>query len=216
MIPMRDADSLIDDLVREGVIHSPPVERAMRTVKREYFVPNHLGRSAYADHPLPIGGGQTISAPHMVAIMAEELLVDEGNKVLEIGTGSGYHAAVVSHLVGPGGRVFSVERLEGLAEKGRRNIIRSGISNVSVIGADGSGGYPEEAPYDRIYYTCAAPMVPEIVMDQLKEGGILLGVVGPNGGVQVLIRYRKKDGRIEEEPLIRCVFVPLIGEYGYS
>ncbi len=213
---MRDADSLIDDLVREGVIHSPPVERAMRAVRREDFVPGRLMRSAYADHPLPIGGGQTISAPHMVAIMAEELQVEEGGNVLEIGTGSGYHAAVVSHLVGPEGKVVSVERLESLADEGRRNIIRSGISNVKVICADGSGGYPEEAQYDRIYYTCAAPRVPGIVMDQLKEGGILLGVVGPNGGVQVLIRYRKKDGRIEEEPLTRCVFVPLIGEYGYG
>ena len=213
---MRDADSLIDDLVREGVIHSPPVERAMRAVRREDFVPRRLRMSAYADHPLPIGGGQTISAPHMVAIMAEELQVEEGDSVLEIGTGSGYHAAVISHLVGQKGRVFSVERLEGLADEGRRNIIRSGISNVQVIGADGSGGYPDKAPYDRIYYTCAAPKVPKIVMDQLKEGGVLLGVVGPNGGVQVLIRYRKKDGKIEEEPLMRCVFVPLMGKYGYG
>ncbi|MCK5772947.1 MAG: protein-L-isoaspartate(D-aspartate) O-methyltransferase [Thermoplasmata archaeon] len=213
---MRDVDSLVDDLVMEGVIHSPPVERAMRAVRREDFVPGRLRGSAYADHPLPIGGGQTISAPHMVAIMAEELQVEEGNSVLEIGTGSGYHAAVVSHLVGPEGRIISIERVDRLADNGRKNLIISGISNVQVIGADGSGGYPDGAPYDRIYYTCAAPKIPMRVMDQLKEGGVLLGVVGPNGGVQVLIRYRKKDGKIEDEPLMRCVFVPLMGKYGYG
>ncbi|MGA1848939.1 MAG: protein-L-isoaspartate O-methyltransferase, partial [Thermoplasmatota archaeon] len=162
-----------------------------------------------------IGSGQTISAPHMVAIMAEALLCRRGHKVLEIGSGSGYHAAVVSRLVGEEGHVFSMERVPDLAGFARRNIDEAGISNVTIIEGDGSVGHPEQAPYDRIYYTCAAPKIPGQVMDQLSESGILLGVVGPNGGIQRLIRYRKEKGTLREERMTHCVFVPLIGELGY-
>jgi protein-L-isoaspartate(D-aspartate) O-methyltransferase len=206
---------LIKDLKDEGIIESPEVESAMLAVPRELFIDTPMRTGAYWDRPLPIGSGQTISAPHMVAIMAEALMCQKGDKVLEIGSGSGYHAAVISHLVGPDGHVFSIERIPDLVSLARRNICEAGITNVTIIEGDGSLGDQENAPFDRIYYTCAAPDVPERVMDQLAGNGILLGVVGPNGGVQRLIRYRKSEGRVVEEKLTHCVFVPLIGELGY-
>ncbi|MBN1539112.1 MAG: protein-L-isoaspartate(D-aspartate) O-methyltransferase [Candidatus Thermoplasmatota archaeon] len=206
---------LVNDLKEEGIIRSRKVKDAMLAVNRELFMDIPLKTCAYLDRPLPIGSGQTISAPHMVAIMAEELLCKEGNRVLEIGSGSGYHAAVVSHLVGPEGHVYSIERVHELAMCAERNIDEAGIGNITIIEGDGSLGYPEKAPYDRIYYTCAAPEIPDRVMDQLADGGILLGVVGPSGGVQRLIRYTKEGERVKEERLTRCVFVPLIGELGY-
>jgi len=208
-------DDLVRNLMAEGIIRSRGVEAAMLSVDRSYFVPGKLRRESYFDHPLQIGEGQTISAPHMVAIMAEELLVHRGQRVLEIGGGSGYHAAVISSMVGPAGHVFTVERIPSLVRWGRENIKRSGIGNVTFIEGDGSVGYPDEAPYDRIYYTCAAPNVPKAVMDQLVDRGILLGVIGPKHGVQRLTRFTRSGDRIEKEGLTRCVFVPLIGEEGY-
>ncbi|MGA1822934.1 MAG: protein-L-isoaspartate(D-aspartate) O-methyltransferase [Thermoplasmatota archaeon] len=208
-------DDLVRNLMREGIIRSRDVERAMLSVDRSYFVPGRFRREAYFDHPLQIGEGQTISAPHMVAIMAEELLVHEGHRVLEVGGGSGYHAAVIAKMVGSTGHVYTVERIPSLVKWGRENLIRAGIDNVTFIEGDGSTGYPEGSPYDRIYYTCAAPNIPQVVIDQLTDGGIILGIVGPKHGVQRLMRYIKIGNRIEKEGLTRCVFVPLIGEMGY-
>jgi protein-L-isoaspartate(D-aspartate) O-methyltransferase len=208
-------DELIRNLINEGIIRSREVERAMLSVDRSFFVPGRSKREAYFDHPLQIGEGQTISAPHMVAIMAEELLVHNGHKVLEIGGGSGYHAAVISRMVGPEGHVYTVERIPSLVKWGRENIRKAGIDNVTFVEGDGSTGYEKGSPYDRIYYTCAAPNVPQMVLDQLNDGGIILGIVGPKHGVQRLMRYTKIGGKIEKEGLTRCVFVPLIGEMGY-
>ncbi|MBN1539951.1 MAG: protein-L-isoaspartate(D-aspartate) O-methyltransferase [Candidatus Thermoplasmatota archaeon] len=206
---------LVEELYSRGDIRSPEVRSAMLSVPRELFIPNFIRFEAYIDRPLPIGRGQTISAPHMVAIMAEEMNAGPGQKVLEIGTGSGYHAAVVSRLIRPGGHVFTVERIGDLAREARKNLSRAGMENVTVIEGDGSIGLPEQAPFDRIYYTCAAPDIPGSVLEQLADGGSLLGVVGPMSGVQGLVRLKKKDGMISEEQLTRCVFVPLIGEKGY-
>ncbi|MDG6225631.1 MAG: protein-L-isoaspartate(D-aspartate) O-methyltransferase [Candidatus Thermoplasmatota archaeon] len=208
-------DDLVKGLIRSGLIRSDAVKMAFSSVDRRYFVPPEQKKDAYLDTPLPTMDGQTISAPHMVAIMAEELRVESGMKVLEIGTGSGYHAAIVSRIVGPEGRVVSVERVPSLVEWGRANLRRAGIENVMVIKGDGSKGYHLEAPYDRIYYTAGSPDVPETVRGQLNEDGIILGVVGPARGTQRLVRYTKKGGRWEERTLTYCVFVPLIGELGY-
>jgi protein-L-isoaspartate(D-aspartate) O-methyltransferase len=206
---------LVFRLWDRGDIRSQKVKEAMLSVKREHFVPKMLKFESYIDRPLPIGKGQTISAPHMVAIMAEKMDALPGQKVLEIGTGSGYHAAVVSRLIRPGGEVFSIERIGSLVEFARRNIEKAGIENVVVIEGDGSVGLTEESPFDRIYYTCAAPDVPDMVMDQLSEDGILLAVEGPKYGTQRLIKYVKKSGKVRGETLNFCVFVPLIGELGY-
>jgi protein-L-isoaspartate(D-aspartate) O-methyltransferase len=184
-------------------------------VDRKYFVTSSSGVMAYEDTPLPTMNGQTISAPHMVAIMAEELRAGPGMNVLEIGGGSGYHAAIVSRLISPGGKVISIEVVPDLAGWGRENLKRAGIDNVEMILGDGSIGYAKGSQYDRIYYTAGAPEVPKMVRDQLKDGGIILGVVGPPYGTQRLIRYTKKGDRWEEEKMTHVIFVPLIGEKGY-
>ncbi|MBN1389193.1 MAG: protein-L-isoaspartate(D-aspartate) O-methyltransferase [Candidatus Thermoplasmatota archaeon] len=206
---------LVDKLLKGGEIRSDEVRSAMLSVPRELFVPDLLRMEAYHDRPLPIGNGQTISAPHMVAIMAEEMNTRPGHKVLEIGTGSGYHAAVISRLILPGGHIFTIERVEGLAIKARRNLDLSGIDNVTVVEGDGSVGLPEQAPFDRIYYTCAAPDIPASVLDQLSDDGSLLGVVGRINDVQRLVRFSRQGSWTSKELLTHCVFVPLIGELGY-
>ena len=211
---MRNED-LVKHLEREGLIRSPAVKRAFLSVDRKYFVLGSAGNMAYSDTPLPTMSGQTISAPHMVAIMAEELNAGPGMKVLEIGGGSGYHAAVVSRIVSPGGKVISIERVPELTKWGKDNLMRAGIENVEMIEGDGSIGHAPKAPYDRIYYTAGAPDVPDVVREQLKDGGVVLGVIGPPYGAQRLIRYTKKGDAWKEEKLTHCIFVPLIGERGY-
>jgi protein-L-isoaspartate(D-aspartate) O-methyltransferase len=214
--PNARRDRLIKHLISAGYIRTPDVERAMRSVPREKFVPENIAEDAYVDSPLPIGQGQTISAPHMVAIMQEELELKPNQKVLEIGAGSGYHAAVTAELVKPDGRVFTIERVPELAEMARRNIEASGYSDiVKVILGDGSKGLVKEAPFDRIFVAAGAPDVPKPLTDQLAEDGIMLIPVGSKY-LQDLIKVRKKKGRLVEERKGGCIFVPLIGEYGYS
>ncbi len=208
-------DLLVDSLIRRGYVVTPAVEAAMRRVPREEFVPARLRPDAYVDSPLPIGEGQTISAPHMVAIMAEKLDLHPGHKVLEVGAGSGYHAAVVAELVRPQGRVFTVERVESLALFAKANLSRAGYSDtVEVVIGDGSLGLPERAPFDRIFVACGAPDVPTPLVNQLSEGGKMLVPVGGRM-YQDLIRVELKDGHVTREDHGGCVFVPLIGEHGY-
>jgi protein-L-isoaspartate(D-aspartate) O-methyltransferase len=206
---------LVDSLVRRGYVVNPAVEDAMRRVRREEFVPARLRSDAYVDTPLPIGGGQTISAPHMVAIMAEKLELSPGHRVLEVGAGSGYHAAVAAELVRPGGHVYTVERVESLARFAEANLSRAGYSDtVTVIFADGSVGLPESAPFDRIFVACGAPGVPSPLVDQLSDGGKMLVPVGGKM-YQDLVKIEKKGGQVVSENCGGCVFVPLIGEHGY-
>ncbi|MGB2825941.1 MAG: protein-L-isoaspartate(D-aspartate) O-methyltransferase [Thermoplasmata archaeon] len=206
---------LVDSLVRRGYVVSPAVEDAMRRVRREEFVPARLRPDAYVDTPLPIGGGQTISAPHMVAIMAEKLDLSPGHRVLEVGAGSGYHAAVVAELVRPGGHVYTVERVKPLARFAEDNLSRAGYSDtVTVLSADGSLGFLENAPFDRIFVACGAPDVPSPLVDQLSDGGKMLVPVGGRT-YQNLVKVEKKGGRVVSENCGGCVFVPLIGEHGY-
>ena len=208
-------DRLVDSLLRRGYITSTLVENAMRRVPREEFVPQRLRDEAYIDTPLPIGDGQTISAPHMVAIMAEKLEIEPGHKVLEVGAGSGYHAAVAAELVRPGGRVFTVERFESLARFAEANLARAGYSDtVEVIVGDGSLGLPEHAPFDRIFVACGAPNVPSPLIEQLSDGGHMLMPVGGKM-YQDLIKIIKRGKKVTTENHGGCVFVPLIGEHGY-
>ena len=208
-------DRLVDSLLRRGYITSTSVANAVRRVPREEFVPQRLRDEAYIDTPLPIGDGQTISAPHMVAIMAEKLEVQPGHKVLEVGAGSGYHAAVVAELVRPGGRVFTVERYESLARFAEANLARAGYADtVEVIVGDGSLGLPEHAPYDRIFVACGAPDVPSPLIEQLSDGGHMLVPVGGKM-YQDLIKIIKRGKKVTTENHGGCVFVPLVGEHGY-
>ncbi len=187
----------------------------MLAVRREAFVPEHIRRSSYADHPLDIGHGQTISAPHMVAIMVEAMRPGDGLRVLEVGGGSGYHAAVIAEAIGPGGHVWSVERITPLAEGARRALDAAGYGDrVTVLTGDGSCGWPEQAPYDRISVACAAPNAPRPMLEQLMEGGMLLIPVGPH--VQTLLRITRQGDRFRTEDLGGCVFVPLRGRCGFD
>lgn len=206
----------MEHLERSGYVHSDPVRHAMLSVRRELFVPESLQRAAYADHPLDIGHRQTISAPHMVAIMVEAMQGGEGQRVLEVGGGSGYHAAVIAHVVGPTGHVFSVERIEALAQRARGNVEAAGLSDrITVVVGDGSCGWPEHAPYDRISVACAAPRVPETMVENLSEGGMLLI---PVGGLyfQELTRVTRIGNSTRKERKGGCVFVPLVGKCGHS
>jgi len=206
-------EGLVEKLRIEGYIKTKAVEKAFLEIPRENFVPDYKKSYAYVDTPLEIGQGQTISAPHMVAIMCEALNVKEGQKIMEIGAGSGYHAAIISKLVGEKGHVYTIERLQGLAEKARENLEKTGIKNVTVLVGDGSQGCIEHAPYDRIYVTCASPGVPPPLIEQLKDHGKLLIPVGQT--VCELQLIEKIGNKITTCDLGGCVFVPLVGKYGY-
>ena len=210
-----ERDRLIASLKRRGYITNPRVEEAMRRVPREEFLPADLRGDAYVDSPLPIGDGQTISAPHMVAIMVEQLDLVPGLKVLEIGAGSGYHAAVCAEIVAPDGHVYTIERISSLATFAEGNLKRTGYGDlVTVIFGDGTKGLPEHAPYDRIFVAAAAPDVPSPLAEQLSDGGKMLVPIGGRY-YQDLVRVVRKGKNLKQENLGGCVFVPLIGEYGY-
>jgi len=206
--------NLVQLLKREGRIHSKTVEEAFLRIPRELFVPESMKPQAYLDTPLSIGYGQTISAPHMVAIMVEALDLKPGQKILEVGAGSGYHAAIVATIIAPSGHVYTVERIPQLADFAKRNLEEAGIRNVTVVVGDGSQGLPEYAPFDRIYVTCAAPDIPSPLIDQLRDPGKLLIPVGRMYCELELVE--KKDGEIHYRDLGGCAFVPLIGRYGYK
>jgi len=200
-------ESLIAHLKQEGYLKSPAVESAFRRIPRENFLPKELEASAYSDHPLPIGSGQTISAPHMVAIMTELLQPAKTDKVLEIGAGSGYQAAILSPLVK---KIFTIEFFPELASLAKRNLSRTKITNVEVIPGDGSKGYPQKAPFDKIIVTCSIPQeIFNSLGKQLKEGGILVAPVGEAYGIQMLTTGRKTGGKLKTREYFGCVFVPL-------
>ncbi len=211
----RARTELVAHLRRSRFLKDDRVADAMLKVPREEFVPSSMREEAYTDSPLPIGSGQTISAPHMVAMMAEASQLKSGQKVLEIGAGSGYHAAVVAELVRPGGKVFTVERISSLARFADDNINRTGYGDtVRIICGDGSNGLPEEAPFDRIFVACAAPDIPGPLKAQLTDGGRLLVPVGGRY-FQNLMLVERKGSKFNQEDLGGCVFVPLIGDHGY-
>jgi len=190
----------------------PRVLEAMRTVPRHRFVPPHLVGSAYRDSPLPIGEGQTISQPYIVALMSELLALTGTERVLEIGTGSGYQAAILSRLAA---EVITIERFPSLAQEASARLAELGYDNVRVIIGDGSLGYPEAAPYDAIIVTAASPEIPTPLQEQLAKSGRLLAPVGPRW-TQHLVMVRRVGARYETESLIGVAFVPLIGEHGWQ
>jgi len=201
-----------EDLIGRGV-HDPAVLAAMREVPREAFVDEGMQELAYEDHPLPIAEGQTISQPYIVAYMTEALELSGTDRVLEIGTGSGYAAAVLSRIVTT---VHTVERLGGLANSARRRLGMLGYTNIVVHEGDGTLGWQEHAPYDAIVVTAAAPQLPQPLLDQLAIGGRLVIPVGTSSDFQILarvLRVTEHDYRTEELCGVR--FVPLIGAAGW-
>ncbi|MBI5000566.1 MAG: protein-L-isoaspartate(D-aspartate) O-methyltransferase [Euryarchaeota archaeon] len=211
----RSLSGLVKELVSEGYVRSKRVEEAMLKIDRALFLPEDAKPYAYADTPLGIGSGQTISAPHMVAIMAELLDPPKGGKCLEVGAGSGYNAAIIAEMMGPEGKVVSVERHAALAAMAERSIAAAGYGErVKVVAGDGSLGYPGGAPYDRAIVTCASPALPEPIGEQLKEGGWALVPVGGRMW-QTLYKFEKRKGNIVPTAHGGCVFVPLLGEHGF-
>ncbi|WP_435145018.1 protein-L-isoaspartate(D-aspartate) O-methyltransferase [Halobaculum sp. P14] len=170
-------ENMVDRLARGSSVDDDVAE-ALRTVPRHEFVPDDRREDAYKDRPLPIGGGQTVSAPHMVAEMCAVLDPEAGDEVLEVGTGSGYHAAITAELVGDDGAVYTVEYDETLAAEARETLDRLGYDDVAVRCGDGRDGWPEKAPFDRAYLTCAVPEFPPPILDQLRTGGVALAPVG--------------------------------------
>ena len=184
---------------------------AMRQVPRHEFVPPDLRRFAYDDRPLSIGSGQTISQPYMVAVMTAALCPAPTDLVLEVGTGSGYQAAILAMLAR---EVVSIESVPELADGARATLARLGISSVTVIEGDGSVGFPERQPYDGIIVTAGAPRVPEPLRQQIADGGRLVVPVGTTSYQQVVV-IQRHGGRFNEEAREGCVFVPLKGQHGW-
>jgi len=205
---------MVAKLVKAGYIKTPRVRNAMETIPRHVFVPDEMQKYAHADTPLEIGEGQTISAPHMVAIMLEILELEKGMKVLEVGCGSGYHASLAAYLVGAEGHVFTIDIIESLTLKAKANIAAVGLHDrIEVIHADGSRGLPEHAPFDRIMAACSAPEVPKPLIDQLGDPGIAVIPVG-SGYTQNLAIVRKSRGKVTRTDEGGVAFVPMRGEYG--
>lgn len=188
-------------------IRDPRVLEAMRTVPRHEFVPEDVRMRAYDDGPLPIGYGQTISQPFIVAYMTWQIAPQPGLKILEIGTGSGYQAAILAHL---GAQVYTIEIVPELAERARTDLDRLGYKNIMVKAGDGYRGWAEHAPFDRIIVTCAPTHVPQPLIEQLKEGGRMIIPVGE--AYEELHVLEKRQGKVEEQAVMAVRFVPMTGE----
>ncbi|HSB66402.1 MAG TPA: protein-L-isoaspartate(D-aspartate) O-methyltransferase [Anaerolineales bacterium] len=200
-----------EQIISRGAIDQRVLE-ALRRVPRHQFVPEEYANIAYSDSPLPIGHGQTISQPYIVALMTELLELEGDENVLEVGTGSGYQAALLAYLAH---QVHTIERHSELADKADEVLLRLGFTNVLVHVGDGSLGLPKYAPYQAIMITAAAPRVPQPIFDQLDEGGRLVLPVGGAGG-QMLDRWRKLGGEYRQEHVAPVAFVPLRGQHGWK
>jgi protein-L-isoaspartate(D-aspartate) O-methyltransferase len=200
------------DMVRQQIegrgVKDANVLAVMRRVPRQRFVPADEVSQAYEDHPLPIGYGQTISQPYIVALMTEALKIKPGDRVLEIGTGSGYQAAVLAEL---GAQVYTVEIVPELAQQADERLSSLGYQNVHVQNADGYFGWPEHAPYDAIIVTAAPDHLPQPLISQLREGGRMIVPIGPQGAVQTLWLFEKIEGELKASNLGEVLFVPLTG-----
>lgn len=207
----NDLIEMVEFQIRRRGISDERILQAFKNVPRHLFVPEDYLKGAYRDCPIPIGYGQTISQPYIVAYMISELELKPAYKVLEIGTGGGYQAAILSHLVAS---VVSVEIIPQLAEQARKTLKVLGICNVEVLTADGSLGYPEQAPFDAILVSAAAPQVPESLLAQLTDGGRLILPVGSRG-LQELEIWTKTGTDFDVKRLIPVAFVPLRGKHGW-
>ena len=203
--------SMVESQLRARGIRDERVLAAMFRIPRHEFVSEEHRDQVYEDHPIPIGEGQTISQPYIVAIMLEALALDPSDTVLEIGTGSGYQTALLAELVR---QVYSVERYASLARAAQATLARLGFNNVEVLVGDGSRGLPDHAPFDAIVVSAAAPQIPPPLFEQLREGGRMVIPVGP-AHAQELQLVRKHEGQPVVTSMEGCRFVPLIGSEGY-
>ena len=204
-----ERETMVENQIARRGVEDKAVLAAMRAVPRHEFVPDRHIDQAYDDHPLPIGHGQTISQPYIVALMTEILQVEAGDRVLEVGSGSGYQAAVLADL---DTEVYTVEIIPELAAQAEERLDRLGYDNVHVLNADGYFGWEEHAPYDAIIVTAAPDHLPAPLTEQLKEGGRMVIPIGPIGAVQTLWLFEKQDGELASTNLGAVRFVPLTGE----
>ena len=207
----KEREHMVESQLARRGIKDKRVLDAMRQVPRHLFVPKDTRGLAYCDGPLPIGQGQTISQPYIVALMTELLELTGQEKVLELGTGSGYQAAILSRLVG---QVYSVERHAALAEQAEKVLAQLGYDNVVISVGDGTLGWPEHSPYEAIIVTAAAPDIPQPLMEQLADGGRLVAPVGSRWS-QVLAKVKRQGETLVREHLTAVAFVPLVGKYGW-
>lgn len=210
-------EKLINHYKQYGYVKDNRSFDAFRNVPREYFLPEKLFNQAYMDHPLPLmDTRQTISAPHMCCMILDYLLLEKGHKILEIGSGSGYQAALIAEVIKEEGHVFTIEIVTDLISFARDNIKKAGLDSfITVIEGDGTLGYHDEAPYDRIILTAAGPTIPPPLMNQLKIGGYLVMPLGRPLSTQTMIRVKKlSETEHETEKLTLVGFVPLRGKYG--
>ena len=205
------AEMVAEQIARRG-LHQPRLLSAFNKVQRHLFIPPPLRQHAYEDRPLPIGRGQTISQPYIVALMTSLLALNGDESVLEIGTGSGYQAAILSELART---IHTIERHQDLADASRARLVRLGYYNIQVHCADGSTGWPEAAPYQAIIVTAAAAAAPRPLLEQLAEGGRLVLPVGGSQG-QTLQLWTREAGRLDFQDVLTVSFVPLRGEFGWS
>jgi protein-L-isoaspartate(D-aspartate) O-methyltransferase len=218
----HEREKAIARLIQSGYIRTQSVIQAMRKVPREEFLPEALRERAYIDTPLPIGYGQTISALHMVGMMAEALHLSQGQIVLEVGSGSGYHAAVIAEIVSSAapespGHVYTLEIVPELYQFAKANLTRTHYEEtVTALLNDGSLGLPDHAPYDRIYVAAAAPHIPIPLTQQLRDQGLLVIPVGRRHFFQELLRVKKDGEQLIQESLGGVAFVPLIGKHGWK
>ncbi len=208
----RERQRMIDEQLVGRGIRDERVLKAMGTVPRHEFLPEAMRGNAYVDQALPLGEGQTMSQPYMVALMTELLKLGGTERVLEIGTGSGYQAAVLAELCE---KVYTVERIKTLADKARATLDRLGYRSVALKVYDGTYGWKEMSPFDAIVVTAGAPHVPDALVEQLREGGRMVIPVGDRYG-QRLIKMVKTAGGVISEESVPCVFVPLIGNHGWK
>lgn len=203
---------MVEDQIIARGIKDKRVLAAFYKVERHKFVPDECEYNAYADFPLPIGEAQTISQPYIVALMTESLELSGQEKVLEIGTGSGYQAAILAQVAG---QVFTIERFEKLGKRAQMLFAELGYKNIKAKIGDGTLGWPEEAPFDRIIITAASDRIPLPLVNELKEGGkLILPLGGGRGFGQVLTLAEKKDGKLFYKEICGCMFVPLVGKFG--
>ena len=213
---MNIFSNLIFALKEDGTLKSENVEYALKKIKRELFVPEKHKNDAYSDCPIPISHDQNILQPSVVVTMTEMLDVREGHKVLEVGAGSGWQAAILGHLVGPNGKVYTVEIYESLVEFSKRNIKKIGLKNVEVIKGDGTLGLVKEQPFDRIILSGAIHEVPPPLIDQIKEGGKIVAPLG-NTFTQEIVLFKKKNSKLKEIKREGYFNIDLlIGKYGFK
>ncbi len=198
---------MVEQQIKHRGIKDLRVLEAVSKVKRHLYVPENLQQFAYADEPLPIGYGQTISQPYIVAYMTAALQLEKDDHVLEIGTGSGYQAAILAEIVS---QVYTIEIVEPLALASKKNLFRNGYRNIHFKIGDGYQGWPEAAPFDAIIVTAAPPQIPQPLIDQLKEGGRMIIPVGI--GYQKLILITRENGKVKKESLLPVRFVPMTGK----